>query len=101
MLQQLQQEMSTLTSANAYTDTREVAITTAYTAAIASLNPSGTASANAYTDPEIATATTDITTAYADQLILASVHKADKGYTDTMRGDARITTANANLCRYS
>ena len=82
-------DASTLTSANAYTDTREVAITTAYTAAIASSTSSGTASANAYTDSEIATATTDITTAYtsADQLILASA----KGYTDTR--EVAITTA--------
>ena len=82
-------DASTLTTANAYTDTREVAITTAYTAAIASSTSSGTASANAYTDSEIATATTDITTAYtsADQLILASA----KGYTDTR--EVAITTA--------
>ena len=82
-------DASTLTSANAYTDTREVAITTAYTAAIASSTSSGTSSANAYTDAEIATATTNITTAYtsADQLILASA----KGYTDTR--EVAITTA--------
>ena len=82
-------DASTLTTANAYTDTREVAITTAYTAAIASSTSSGTASANAYTDSEIATATTDITTAYtsADQIILATA----KSYTDTR--EVAITSA--------
>ena len=79
----------TLTSANAYTDTREVAITTAYTAAIASSTSSGTSSANAYTDAEIATATTNITTAYttADQTILSTA----QSYTDTR--EVAITTA--------
>ena len=82
-------DASTLTSANAYTDTREVAITTAYTAAIASSTSSGTSSANAYTDAEIATATTDITTAYttADQTILSTA----QSYTDTR--EVAITTA--------
>ena len=82
-------DASTLTSANAYTDTREVAITTAYTAAIASSTSSGTSSANAYTDAEIATATTNITTAYttADQTILSTA----QSYTDTR--EVAITTA--------
>ena len=71
---------NTLVDAKAYTDTRETAITTAYTSAIASSTSGGTASANTYTDAEIATATASITTAY-------------QTYTDTAEADA-VTTAN-------
>ncbi len=83
---------NTLVDAKAYTDTRETAITTAYTSAIASSSSSGSTSANAYTDAEIATATTNITTAYttADQVILSTA----QSYADTSEADA-ITTANA------
>ena len=83
---------NTLVDAKAYTDTRETAITTAYTAAIASSSSSGSTSANAYTDAEIATATANITTAYttADQTILSTA----QSYTDTAEADA-VTTANA------
>ena len=83
---------NTLIDAKAYTDTRETAITTAYTSAIASSSSSGSTSANAYTDAEIATATTNITTAYttADQTILSTA----QSYTDTAEADA-VSTANA------
>tara|TARA_A200000159_G_scaffold163563_1_gene190212 strand:+ start:13 stop:1641 length:1629 start_codon:yes stop_codon:yes gene_type:complete len=82
---------NTLVDAKAYTDTRETAITTSYTAAIASSTSSGTSSSNSYTDSEIATATTNITTAYttADQTILSTA----QSYTDTAEVDA-VTTAN-------
>ena len=72
---------NTLVDAKAYTDTRETAITTAYTAEIASSSSSGSTAANSYTDAEIATATASITTAYttADQVILS----ASESYTDT------------------
>jgi hypothetical protein len=71
---------NTLVDAKAYTDTRETAITTAYTSAIASSTSSGSTAANSYTDTEIATATASITTAY-------------QTYTDTAEADA-ISTAN-------
>ena len=72
---------NTLVDAKAYTDTRETAITTAYTSAIASSSSSGGTAANSYTDSEIATATADITTAYttADQIILSTA----QSYADT------------------
>ena len=72
---------NTLVDAKAYTDTRETAITTAYTSAIASSSSSGGTAANSYTDSEIATATASITTAY-------------QTYADTAEADA-VTTANA------
>ncbi len=81
-------DASTLTTANAYTDTREIAITTAYTAAIASSTSSGTSSANAYTDAEIATVTSAYQTADATTLSSA------QSYTDIAEADA-VTTANA------
>jgi len=83
---------NTLVDAKAYTDTRETAITTAYTAAIASSTSSGSTAANAYTDAEIATATASITSAYqtADATTLSSAQT----YADTAEADA-VTTANA------
>jgi len=88
---------NTLVDAKAYTDTRETAITTAYTAAIASSSSSGSTAANSYTDAEIATATASITTAYttADQVILS----ASESYTDTAEADSKTytDTAIANL----
>ena len=98
---------NTLVDAKAYTDTRETAITTAYTSAIASSTSGGTASANTYTDAEIATATTSLQ-AYTDQAEVDAISTANtytdtrevaitsayQTYADTAEADA-VTTANA------
>ena len=97
----------------AYTDNREVAITTAFQAYADSATSSGAVtSAGSYTDAEIATATTSITTAlqsYADTAEVDAVAtasadattKADaalvsaKSYADTAEVDAVATAATA------
>ena len=85
---------NTLVDAKAYTDTRETAITTAYTSAIASSTSGGTASANTYTDAEIATATASITTAYQTY---ADTAEADAVTTANTYTDTEIATATASI----
>ena len=73
------------TDANSYTDTREVAITTAYTSAIAAASSAGSSGSNSYTDQEVANAITTMT-AYTDQ-----AESDANAYTDTR--ETAITSA--------
>ena len=93
--------------ANAYTDTRETAITTAYTSAIATASAAGSSGSNTYTDQEVANAITSMTV-YTDQAELDAIataatdatnkdtalQSAMQTYTDQAEADA-ISTANA------
>ena len=93
--------------ANLYTDAREIAITTAYTSAIAAASATGSSGSNAYTDQEVANAITTMT-AYTDQaetdaIATAATDATNKDtalqsamqtYTDQAETDA-VTTSNA------
>ena len=78
--------------AKLYTDAREIAITSAYTSAIAAASSAGSSGSNAYTDQEVANAITTMTL-YTDQEV-ANAITTMTAYTDQAELDA-VTTANA------
>ena len=81
--------------ANLYTDAREIAITTAYTSAIAAASSSSSSGSNAYTDQEVANAITTMS-AYTDQAELDAIATAatDATNKDTVLQSAMQTYAD-------
>lgn len=81
--------------AKAYTDTRETAITSAYTTAIANSSSSSSTTSNAYTDAEIASATTNLE-AYTDTAV-ANVVDSAPAVLDTLNELAAALGDDANF----